>query len=159
MKEIELTQGKVALVDDEDYEYLSQFKWCAHKNGNTWYATRLVYENGNKSSITMHRAITQVAKGMVVDHINHNGLDNRKENLRTCTKAENSRNRIKGFTTKSSKYKGVYFYKPRNKWKARIITKREYKYLGLHQTEEAAALAYNQAAKELHGEFALLNEV
>lgn len=98
MREIPLTQGKVALIDDEDYEELSQYKWTAHHRAkNTWYAVRYVGKrvDGKRVGvhIQMHRVITNCPDGLVVDHINHNGLDNRKENLRTVTAAVNAGNR------------------------------------------------------------------
>lgn len=97
MKAVTLTQGKVALVSDEDYERVSQFKWCAsnESRGCKWYAVRFEYKNGVKIKIRMHRFILGLSPkpddGMVVDHINHESLDNRRENLEVITQAENMR--------------------------------------------------------------------
>ena len=99
MKEIQLTQGKVALVDDDDFKLLGQWIWCACKQKNIYYAIATSFANkpyGQKtcSSQMMHRIIMNAPKGMDVDHINHDGLDNRKENLRICTVSENGMNFI-----------------------------------------------------------------
>ena len=94
MKEIKLTQGYVAIVDDEDYEYLNRFEWCIQKNRNTFYAIRRGNKHEISSCMRMHRVIMNPPKNMQVDHINHNGLDNRKENLRIVTHRENHCNRI-----------------------------------------------------------------
>lgn len=152
MKEIQLTQGQVALVDDEDFESLNQFKWCAHKHGNTFYAVRSIYANG-KQSIYMHGAIMG---GKGVDHIDGCGLNNQKSNLRLCTQSQNNMNRNKQGNT-SSVYKGVYFSKRDKKWMARIKINRKFIYLGLYNTEVEAAKAYNTKAIELFCEFANLN--
>lgn len=149
MREIVLSQGKVALVDAEDYERISQFKW----NFNGRYAKRTVLVDGKYITIMLHNFIMNTPEGMVVDHIDGNRLDNRKTNLRICTRLENSwnqkpRNNVSG-------YKGVSFYKPRNKWRARIGQD----YIGLFDTKEEAAKAYNLKAKRLYGEFANLNEI
>jgi hypothetical protein len=84
MREIPLTQGLVALVDDEDYERLAQHKWCVLRTGSNVYAKR------TKRALLMHREVMLPPPGMVVDHINHNGLDNRRSNLRICSQAENA---------------------------------------------------------------------
>lgn len=93
MKEIKLTQGKVVLVDDEDYEYLNQFKWYALKNHRTYYAQRVIQNNYIKRTLKMHRVIMDTPCGLEVDHIDGDGLNNQKCNLRNCTFAENRKNR------------------------------------------------------------------
>lgn len=97
MKEISLTQGKVAIVDDEDFEYLNRWKWHARKNGQTWYALRSKSWRiqGKRYGITipMHRVIMGAPEGRVIDHLNRDGLDNRRSNLRVTTFEENARNR------------------------------------------------------------------
>lgn len=149
MKEIELTQGKVAIVDDEDFEYLSQWKWCAAFMTRNFYAAKSISINGQRKVILMHRFILNPEKNMVVDHINGNTLDNRRENLRICTPRENSRNRKKR-TISKNKYKGVA--NSNGKFIARIEI-----HLGTFENEIDAAKAYNEAAKNLFGDFAKLN--
>ena len=162
MKEIKLTQGKVALVDDEDFDELNKYKWCAVKDRTTFYAMRKPSQKNPARS--MHRTIMNTPKGMQVDHINHNGLDNQKHNLRNCTGAENTSN-YKIPITNTSGYKGVYLQCDRRGeriykyWKAQISEQGKQKAIGNFKTPELAALAYNQKAKELFGEFAYLNKV
>lgn len=143
MKEILLTQGKVALVDDEDYPELSKFKWYAHKDYNTLYALRKSSRvNGKQHTIPMHSVILGTPKGMETDHINGNGLDNRRENLREVTTRENAQNR---HTPKTSKYPGVTWHKQRGKWQANIRVAGKLNYLGLYGDEETAGIVYAMA--------------
>jgi hypothetical protein len=150
-------KGKFALVDDEDFEYLNQFSWRVLNNG---YIARSehYYANGKRSCrlILMHRVVMKVDDPkMFVDHKFHNKLDNRKEMLRVCTHQQNKSNTR--HTRGISKYKGVTFnYK---KWVAQITYKGKTFNLGRFKTEEEAASAYNEKAKELFGEFALINDV
>lgn len=157
-KEISLTQGKVAFVDAEDYAYLNQFKWCAVYNGYNWYAVRNIPKNGKQTLVLMHREIMKPPKGMDTDHINGNGLDNRRCNLRVCNKSQNMMNRGKT-KENTSGYKGVAWDKRAKKWKAHIRINSKLIYLGLFITKEEAALVYNKASKEYFGEYAKLNEV
>lgn len=152
MKEIKLSQGKVALVDDEDYEELNKDRWYLAKGYNTNYACR--YSDRKY----MHRLIMNTPKGLVTDHINHNGLDNRKVNLRVCTNTENMRNQSSSKNS-TSKYLGVYWVKDRKKWKSQIWANNKKIFLGYHQNEDDAALAYNVAAISYFSEFANLNLV
>ena len=154
MKEIELTQNQVALVDDEDFEYLNQFRWHALKSRSTFYAVRKIrLINRKQIAIRMHRQILNTPKGMETDHINHCGLDNRRANIRVCTASENhmNSNSRKGST---SKFKGVHWDKNSEKWRARIQYNGENKHLGYFPSETEASLAYNKKALELFGEFA-----
>ncbi len=147
MKHIPLSQGKFAIVDDEDYDYLMQWKWYANKMGNTWYAT-----NYNKGG--MHRLIMKYPKGLQVDHINHNGLDNRRCNLRICTKQQNEWNRLPNCNA-ASPYRGVQ--KMRGKWAANIRFNGKLIYLGVFASDTEAAKVWDAKAKELFGEYAYLN--
>jgi len=155
MKEIPLTQGKVALVDDEDYERVSGYKWHAFHAGRTWYARR-----GNGGPL-MHRMILRLAKSTPsIDHINHNGLDNRRENLRICSQKDNLGNRRKTLSPTSSQYKGVSWFSRSGRWCARIgPNSKSGSFIGYFDDEADAARAYNEAARKRWGEFALLNEV
>ena len=154
MKHIELTQGKQAIVDDEDFEMLSKYKWHAQRNNRAWYALRHEWNGGNKKAFGMHRVVMNAPVGKQVDHINHNGLDNRKINLRLCTATQNKANRLKPLGGKS-KYKGVSL--TRCGWDAKIECKGKRYYLGSFKDEVDAAKAYDKAACELFGEFACLN--
>jgi len=155
MKKIKLSRGLFAKVDEEDFEYLNQFKWHALKGNTTFYAQRDICKN---KSVLMHREIMKTPKGKVTDHINHNGLDNRKKNLRICTAQENSCNR-RLQKNASSKYKCVIQHCITQKWRAYIRYKKQSIYLGVFNSEKEAALAYNKAAKELFGKFAFLNKI
>jgi hypothetical protein len=158
MKKIKLTQGKFALVDDEDFEYLNQFKWSVYKDYNTFYVTRQIkLPNGKHRSIKMHREIMKTPKGKLTDHADGNGLNNQKYNLRICTAQENNRN-LRHRKIKSSKYKGVYLGNKKY-WRAHIGVNSKQVYLGCFSSENEAALAYNEKAKELFGEFAYLNKI
>lgn len=151
MKEIPLTRGKVAIVDDEDYEYLSQWKWYCENSG---YARRTF----NSVSVLMHVLLMNYPEKGQIDHINGNKLDNRRSNLRICSHQENNRNKSKA-KGKTSKYKGVWFDKSRNRWQAYIDHEYKRYHLGRFKTEIEAAKAYNKKAKELFGQFAKLNKV
>lgn len=152
-KTIPLTQGKHAIVDAEDYEWLSLYKWQYHSG----YATRSVYVPGkNPKTIRMHRVITEAKKGLQVDHINSNRLDNRRSNLRVCTHAENMHNRGTMPNNKSG-FIGVSWVKRERRWWAYISVNGKNKSLRYHNTATQAARARDEAALALHGEFALLN--
>jgi len=157
-KEIPLTQGKVAIVDEADFGYLSQFKWCASKGKTTYYAMRSLVHNGKNTTIYMHRAIMNPPFDLQVDHRNMDGLDNRRANLRICTNSQNHMN-AKKRGGHSSSYKGVSWRKARRKWRARIMVNKTEEVLGSFDDEREAANAYNARAKELFGEFAKLNIV
>lgn len=162
MKEIQLSKGFVTVVDDEDYEYLSQWKWKAIDKGNHVYAARTKRcgprKEGKSKTIYLHRSLIE-CDSLIVDHINLNSLDNRKQNLRVSNKSQNISNQKKRKSKTSSKYKGVGWNKQRNKWKATICKNYKIYHLGFFSKELEAARAYNRAAVELHGEFACLNEL
>lgn len=157
MKEIQLTQDKVALVDDCDFERLNRFKWCAWSSGRTFYAVRNLYQAGQRvSTIRMHRLILNTPDNMETDHWDGNGLHNWRNNLRVCTGQQNQRNR-KPRIGCSSNYKGVYWDKRSQKWSSRIFFDEKRKHLGYFISEFKAACAYDKAAKNYFGEFARLN--
>jgi hypothetical protein len=155
MREIQLTQGKVAIVADADFEMLSQWKWFCNSGG---YAARTLTRRPHKWQIRMHRVILGITDPSIdCDHRNGDKLDNRRENLRACTRAENMRNKAKMAIACASPFKGVCWHKATNRWIASIKRNGESFHLGLFRVEEEAARAYDAAAKELFGEFARLN--
>ena len=147
-------------MDPEDYERLNKHKWHAVNGKHTYYAERVtrVGKKRNRMIIKMHREIIRVGDGKFCDHINHNGLDNRKTNLRPATQTENNRNRRKlKINNFRSKYKGVTWNQKEKGWAVRIMTNRKSRYVGCYKDEIEAAKAYDRAAKKYHGEFAVLN--
>ena len=159
MKKIILTKGFEAIVDADDYEMLSKFKWCSSESRGKNYANRGFQENLKFRKIKMHHQIMgKPQKGMVIDHINGNTLDNRKSNLRICTQSNNTMNKVKRKNC-SSIYKGVSFSESEQKYRAYITVQKKTIHLGRHKDEVIAALTYNDAAKKYHGEFALLNKI
>ena len=161
MKEIQLTQGYVALVDDADYEHTNQHKWHAlvkrRKNGSirNVYA---VYGARGKGTVYMHRFILGVTDSTIeVDHFpDHNGLNNQRHNLRVATHSENLHNqRIR--TDNTSGFKGVFWIKQTQKWNAKIKIDGRFKYLGSFASRVGAARAYDVAAIKYHGDFACTN--
>lgn len=155
MKKIPLTQNMEAIVDDEDYAFLSQWKWFCDRG----YACRWEYEPGGKGKkkiVYMHRLLNETPKGLFTDHINGNRNDNRKANLRTCTFRQNILNKKKRADS-LQKYKGVHLHG--GKYRAQICDRGKRITVGRYESEEEAAIAYNEAALNLFGEFARLNEV
>jgi hypothetical protein len=153
MKEIPLSQGKLAIVDDEDYDYLIGFKWCTYFTGINYYAVRNPPRKRGqpRRSIRMHREIMNTPAGMETDHINGNGLDNRRENLRVVTRRGNSQNL---HIEKSSKFPGVTWASKgrtlKKPWQAMIRIGKSQKYLGRFMTEEDAHKAYMEAENHSH---------
>ena len=158
MKRIPLTRGKFALVDDADYEWLSKRKWWYRDCGSNYcYAGSQVRKSNVIHYLYMHREIMQPLPGMEIDHKNGNGLDNRRCNLRICTRAQNQHNaRPQGG---SSQYKGVSWNKYAGKWQAYIDVHGERKHLGYFVSERAAARAYNEEAIRHFPEFAQVNNI
>lgn len=177
MKEIELSKGGknkgkyFAMVDDDKFDYLNQFNWWVKFSNTTMYAVRSTWVDGaHGKKIYMHRDVMGIDDTSIhIDHINHNGFDNRVENLRTCTRSENQKNR-RG--SGQSKYLGVHIanlksnytrkdgtinQKIYSKWSAKIKLDGKTKYIGIFETELEAAKAYDKFAKEIHGAFANLN--
>ncbi len=156
MRKIPLTQGMVAIVDDEDYATLSAFKWYAAKQPNgRFYAVRDVRKDNKRLHVRMHREILSADVDYDVDHKNCNPLDNRRENLRIATRAQNLRNCRKR-SDNTSGYKGVSWHKASKKWAAYIHVSCKKINLGLYLTPQEAHAAYSMAAEHLHGEFARL---
>ena len=157
-KLILLTQGKFTIVDTDDFDWLNQWKWGLYSNEKRGriYAIRTIFIHPDgtrfKTSLRMHRIIMNAPIDMQVDHINGDGLDNRRCNLRICTNKENASNK-KHRAGGSSKFKGICWHKAVGKWYAYINNKS----IGYYTSEIDAAKAYNKAALKYHGEFARLN--
>lgn len=149
MKEILLTQSKMALVDDDNYEWLNQWKWCANRAyGEKYYAVMYTREGRkNRKRIYMHRLIIESSCDMDCDHIDGNGLNNQRSNLRLVTHRQNMQN-ILG--TKTSKYPGVCWHKASNRWSATISINGKAKHLGIFATEIDAFNAYCNALKSIN---------
>jgi hypothetical protein len=148
-----------ARVDPEDYRRLAEYKWFLAGSPTGCYAAHWHYPEDSKRrrKVWMHRQIIDIPPGMVCDHINRNGLDNRKANLRPATISQNLCNRPKRKTKTRSRYKGLEWDRAQRKWKARLQLNGRKIYLGSFKSEEAAARAYDTAAKKYHGQFATLN--
>jgi hypothetical protein len=158
MKKIELTQGQYALVDDEDFIELSQHKWYAFysKKTNSFYAVRTAKTkpNDKREKIQMHRVIMKAKKGEMVDHKNHDTLNNQKENLRLCNCSQNLMNRRR-FKNNSSGVIGVSWSKYDKRWRSRIKVNKKQIYLGEFSLLEDAAKARKEAEGKYFKEFAL----
>jgi hypothetical protein len=159
MKKIQLTKGQFALVDEKDFEDLSKYKWCASQKRGSYYAIRGTEIGYRKRTIPMHRQILQLENSRECDHINGDTLDNRRENLRECSHAENLANSRKQRGGNSSRFKGVYWAKQIQRWRAQIRWHGHKRSLGCYLNEQDAALAYNEAAEKLFGDFARLNKI
>lgn len=155
MKKIPVGKKEYALVDDSDYEKLSGYKWSFSDS----YAVNWTWKDSKNGRIKMeHVILGKPGKGMVIDHINGNRLDNQRSNLRVCTRAENNKNRGMN-SNNTSGYKGVYWNDIGKKWQVFICINQKPTHMGLFKTKKEAALAYNEAAKEHYGEFARLNVI
>ena len=141
MKLIPLTQGQFAKVDDEWFDYLNQWKWHARKSSLTFYARRKYYRNGKDNCILMHRLISDCPKGLTVDHLDHDGLNNQYDNLKNCSQQENNVNRRALFCKRNtSGYGGVSWNKFENKWIAQVRRYKKQMHLGYFKTKEEAIL-------------------
>jgi hypothetical protein len=159
MKEIFLTRDKFAFVDDDDYEWLNQWKWYCDKRGDLYYAARAIRrENGKWMPLRMHRAVLKLPHGdhRRIDHIDRNGLNNTKSNLRICSHQNNMRNRRK-VPSKTSTFKGVFKKCDRKRWYAAIGLNKKTYHIGVFDSEIEAAKAYDVVAQKYFGEFARLN--
>lgn len=157
MKQIPLSQGKFALVDDADFEWLSQWKWCYHPEGYALRSVHLGIFNGKRKRITvwMHRFILNPEVKTKTDHRDGDGLNNQRYNLRRANNTESCQNR-RSFRGASSKFKGVSWHKKSKKWHVYIQSDKRH-YIGAYESEIHAAAAYDEAAVKYHGEFARLN--
>lgn len=157
-KEIKLSKGQLAIVDDQDFEFLNQWKWHTKTGRKTCYARRWNEKMGGKQTpIGMHRLLLGVtARNIYVDHKDGNGLNNQRSNLRIATHQQNCANRVRR-SNKTSKYIGVSRWKNRKKWRAQIIYNYKKIHLGTFEVESDAAIAYDVCTKRLNGEFASLN--
>jgi hypothetical protein len=155
MKTIPLTQGKVALVDDSDYEELSKYNW---QFGAYGYVTRYANVNGKGTTVRMHRQIMGSKLNMLVDHKNGNRLDNQRHNLRSASDTQNKRN-IGITANNTSGFKGVSLDRKRGTFRAMIQSDSGPVFLGRYATAPEAAKAYDIAAKKFHHEFAKVNGV
>ncbi len=162
MKYLELNNGFFAKVDDDDFEKFSTYSWTAVKRKSGGYnITRHFRAKGKSTVVLLPRLIMNCPDGLVVDHVNHDTLDNRKCNLRICSVANNNMNQRK-IIKRTSRYKGVSLRKEKRglkKWRACINLDKKRISLGDYSSEEEAAFAYNKAAKRYFGEFAYLNHI
>jgi hypothetical protein len=149
---VPLTRGYSALVDAEDYERVASFAWSAAKPSNVVYAVR----DEKRKRIYLHRFILNAPDGVEVDHWNGDGLDNRRENLRLCSHAENVRN-SRPHARGTSSYKGVHLHRASGKWAVEIQVNEKRRFIGLFGDETEAAKAYDAAARASHGEYAYCN--
>lgn len=156
-KEIRLTQEKVALVDDEDFERLNQYKWYAMRGDATYYASRKAGTWRAQQTILMHNDVLPTEEGCTPDHVDGNGLNNQKHNLRPATRHQQAGNVNKKRGSRS-RYKGVSVSASRiNPWAAFISVDGVNTYLGIFPTEEQAAREYDASARNIFGEFAKCN--
>ena len=158
---VKLTQNKVAIVDQEDWEHIKKYTWCAMHTGRSGGVVAVSNTFGRQ--VYMHRVIIGAihGDGQIVDHINHNRLDNRRSNLRLANPGQSARNRRKGKRKggSTSIYKGVSWDREAGRWRTQCMKQGKHYRLGFFDSEIEAARAYNGAAIELHGEFASLNVI
>jgi hypothetical protein len=163
---IELTQGKFALVDPDDFNWLNNYNWHAIKKGNNFYASRFETINGRRRHIYMHRQIMQsklnpvpctLNPDLVIDHIDRNSLNNCKSNLRLATRTQNNWNSARGKNQGRSKYKGISWKPAKRKWQATLYINGRAKSLGYYSDEISAARAFDAAAKKHRRQYACLN--
>jgi hypothetical protein len=157
MKEIQLSRGRVAVVDDEDFKDLSRWNWCWCPNRKGYAVRRLHLREGRgRGTVAMAREIMKAPKGMMVDHKNGNTLDNRRDNLRLATHHQNQMNtglRI----TNTSGFKGVAWDKRGQAWRVMMNVKKKMTYLGRYRSKRTAAMIYDLWADDIFGEFANTN--
>lgn len=152
MKEIHLTKNQISFVDDADYASVKSKNWGAHKYPNSWYASSRI----NGKTTGLHSFLLKPPAGFVVDHIDGNGLNNQRSNLRIATPSENMRNQRR-HADSASKYKGVWKVKDCNRWAVRLWDGTKRHYVGLFKDEIEAAKTYDFIANQVFGAFAHLN--
>lgn len=155
MKKIKLTQGKYTIVDNIDFEWVNSFKWYAKKQGEkSKVARNITNKKGTQDTVLLHRIIMKCPKGMEVDHIDGDPLNNQRKNLRLCTKKQNRQN--KGFSKNNqSGYKGVTLH--RNVYEVYVRKNNRHTFVGSHKNKHEAAKIYNKEAKKVFGKFSKLN--
>lgn len=146
--------NKYIMVSDEDYELAMTQRWTIEKSGNNFYAMCKI----NHKKVRLHRFLLKPKSTHEVDHINHNGLDNRRENIRVVTKRQNAANRRKTVGSRK-RYKGIHYDTRINKWVAYVNYKKKRKYLGQYATAKEAAIVYNEAALKYYGKTAWVNKI
>jgi hypothetical protein len=157
-RRIYLGEGDFTIVDQEDYGQIGKFKWSVVGTGRNLYAIRNVKVGPKLTKIRrLHREIMDAPKGLLIDHRNGDGLDNRRDNLRLATHSQNQCNKRKTGSKTSSRFRGVYFDKRRVQWQGYIRYNGKRMYLGCFKSEIEAGKAYDRAAREYHKEFARLN--
>ena len=157
-RHIPLTKGKIARIDASDYEKFDQHHWCAMwcKDVESYYAVRVINQDGKKHTLLMHRAVMNALPDQIVDHINHNTLDNRRSNLRIASPSESQHNKLRQ-RNNTSGFIGVDFFSKTGQWRARIVHHNVEIHLGLFDTPKQAAQTRDRKAIELRGRFAVLN--
>ena len=160
MKQIPLTQNKFAIIDDEDYDFLMQWKWMYNAKGPAVRSKHLYgsHDNAKRKMYYMHREIMKAKDNEEVDHKNHDPLDNRKINLRICNRSQNLYN-MRMNRKNTSGYKGVSWNKRRKRWMAQISIMNRTCVIGAFSAKSQAARAYNAMARKLRGDFAWTNKV
>lgn len=160
MKEIHLTQNKTTLIDDEDYQLVSQFKWrtlgYTTQFGKTFYAITTIIKHNKRTTILMHRLILNAKSHEIIDHADLDGLNNQRYNIRKCSNSQNNMNSRSRKGT-SSQFKGISWHKRNRKWQAAIKLYGKQYYLGLFNSEIEAARKFDEFATQLYGKFARLN--
>ncbi len=157
-RKIRLTEGKFTIVDPQDFYRFNDFQWCAVKHKSLFHAVRLINGSNDITRIvSLHTEIMPPPKGLIVDHRNRDGLDNRRSNLRFATHSQNRCNTNRSKAGCSSQYRGVYWNKQKKHWRANLQFEGKWIWLGAFDSEIDAARAYDVAARKYHGDFARLN--
>lgn len=159
IREIQLTKGETAIVDADDYDRVSIYRWHVSRNSRIHYARRSGVDpkTGKKTTQYLHRFILDYHGQSQIDHIDNDGLNCRKYNLRVATVSQNQMNRYSRNKNNTSGYKGISWHAGAGRWRARVHINGRRKHIGFFGSPEAAAKAYDTVIKEMHGDFARLN--